>query len=66
MLQQFAQVLPQLVRDGDYVVRWGGEEFLLVFRPMPARLRAQCSASASAARRRACRSTLGRTARCCT
>ena len=37
VLQQFARVLGNLVRTGDYVVRWGGEEFLLVFRPMPAR-----------------------------
>ncbi|MGH8075698.1 MAG: ligand-binding sensor domain-containing diguanylate cyclase [Lysobacter sp.] len=37
VLQQFAQVLGSLVRNGDYVVRWGGEEFLLVFRPMPTR-----------------------------
>ena len=37
VLQQFAQVLGGLVRNGDYVVRWGGEEFLLVFRPMPTR-----------------------------
>jgi len=37
ILQQFAQVLGGLVRTGDYVVRWGGEEFLLVFRPMPTR-----------------------------
>jgi diguanylate cyclase (GGDEF)-like protein len=35
VLQQFAAVLSALVRTGDYVVRWGGEEFLLVFRPMP-------------------------------
>jgi diguanylate cyclase (GGDEF)-like protein len=34
-LQMFAQVLTGLVQIGDYVVRWGGEEFLLVFRPMP-------------------------------
>ncbi len=34
-LQMFAQVLGGLVQTGDYVVRWGGEEFLLVFRPMP-------------------------------
>jgi len=33
-LQMFAQVLASLVQTGDYVVRWGGEEFLLVFRPM--------------------------------
>ena len=37
VLQQFAQVLARLVRTGDYVARWGGEEFLLVFRPMPQR-----------------------------
>ena len=35
ILQQFAQVMTRLVRTGDYIVRWGGEEFLLVFRPMP-------------------------------
>ena len=33
-LQVFACVLKSLVQTGDYVVRWGGEEFLLVFRPM--------------------------------
>jgi diguanylate cyclase (GGDEF)-like protein len=32
VLQQIAAVLLRLVRSGDYVVRWGGEEFLLVFR----------------------------------
>ena len=37
VLQQFAQVLGQLVRTGDYIARWGGEEFLVVFRPMPNR-----------------------------
>ncbi|MEJ7746825.1 MAG: GGDEF domain-containing protein, partial [Luteimonas sp.] len=37
VLQQFAQVLGRLVRSGDYIVRWGGEEFLLLFRPMPGR-----------------------------
>jgi diguanylate cyclase (GGDEF)-like protein len=37
VLQQFANVLSNLVRTGDYVARWGGEEFLLVFRPMPER-----------------------------
>ncbi|GAB6196665.1 ligand-binding sensor domain-containing diguanylate cyclase [Lysobacter xanthus] len=37
VLQQFSQVLTTLVRTGDYVARWGGEEFLLVFRPMPER-----------------------------
>ncbi len=37
VLQQFAAILGQLVRTGDYVARWGGEEFLVVFRPMPNR-----------------------------
>jgi len=36
-LQVFADVLQGLVQVGDYVVRWGGEEFLLVFRPMQRR-----------------------------
>jgi diguanylate cyclase (GGDEF)-like protein len=35
VLQQLAARLGQLVRTGDYIVRWGGEEFLLVLRPMP-------------------------------
>lgn len=35
VLQQFGALLKNLVRTGDYVVRWGGEEFLVVFRPMP-------------------------------
>lgn len=34
VLQQVSDVLTRLVRSGDYVVRWGGEEFLLVFRPV--------------------------------
>lgn len=37
VLQQVAQVLSQMVRTGDYIARWGGEEFLVVFRPMPNR-----------------------------
>lgn len=41
ILQQLAELLQSLVRGGDYVARWGGEEFLLAFRPMP---RAQVSA----------------------
>ncbi|MEO5596767.1 MAG: diguanylate cyclase, partial [Lysobacteraceae bacterium] len=36
-LQQMAQLLQSLVRGGDYVVRWDGDQFLLVFRPMPMR-----------------------------
>lgn len=35
VLQQVAQQLRDLLRAGDYVVRWGGEEFLLIFRPIP-------------------------------
>ncbi|TKS53393.1 diguanylate cyclase [Luteimonas yindakuii] len=34
VLVETARRLQALVRGGDYVVRWGGEEFLLVFRPM--------------------------------
>ena len=33
VLQQVSEVLRQQVRVGDYLVRWGGEEFLLVCRP---------------------------------
>lgn len=36
VLREVARRLQDLVRSGDYVIRWGGEEFLLVFRPMPA------------------------------
>ena len=35
VLEQLAELLTRLVRKGDYVARWGGEEFLLVFRPLP-------------------------------
>lgn len=35
VLQAVAHRLRTLARDGDYVIRWGGEEFLLVFRPIP-------------------------------
>ena len=35
VLEEAARRLKALVRAGDYVVRWGGEEFLLVLRPMP-------------------------------
>jgi len=37
VLQQFAQLLLRIVRTGDYVVRWSGEQFLIVFRPLPQR-----------------------------
>lgn len=35
LLKQVATVLLASMRFGHYVVRWGGEEFLIVFRPMP-------------------------------
>ncbi|KAF1696642.1 ligand-binding sensor domain-containing diguanylate cyclase [Pseudoxanthomonas koreensis] len=35
VLERTAALLTALVRSGDYVARWGGEEFLLVFRPQP-------------------------------
>ncbi|WP_428383880.1 diguanylate cyclase [Nevskia ramosa] len=34
VLQQFSALLGDLVRVGDYVTRWGGEEFLIVSRPL--------------------------------
>jgi len=34
VLQQFSALLTELVRVGDYVTRWGGEEFLIVSRPL--------------------------------
>lgn len=34
VLQQFSALLGELVRVGDYVTRWGGEEFLIVSRPL--------------------------------
>jgi len=35
LLKQVGEVLVKSVRAGHYVARWGGEEFLVVFRPMP-------------------------------
>lgn len=32
VLIQLARLLKQIVRDSDYVVRWGGEEFIIVMR----------------------------------
>lgn len=37
VLRQFGRLLEQYTRSGDYVVRWDGEKFLMVFRPMAAR-----------------------------
>jgi diguanylate cyclase (GGDEF)-like protein len=34
VLRGFAALLRQAVRQGDYVVRWGGEEFLVVLRDL--------------------------------
>jgi diguanylate cyclase (GGDEF)-like protein len=36
VLQQVAHLLRSIVREGDYLVRWSGEQFLLVCRPMAA------------------------------
>lgn len=35
VLAQLGQLLGELKRSGDYVARWGGEEFLLILRPLP-------------------------------
>lgn len=35
VLRQFADFLRSLVHPRDHVLRWGGEEFLLVFQPLP-------------------------------
>jgi diguanylate cyclase (GGDEF)-like protein len=37
VLMQVSQALGALARSSDYLARWGGEEFLLVFRPMGGR-----------------------------
>lgn len=37
VLVQMAQLLQRETRESDYVVRWGGEEFLLVLRAIPRR-----------------------------
>ncbi len=42
VIKEFAHIFGTQVRTGDYVLRWGGEEFVLLFRPMagaePARI----------------------------
>ncbi len=38
VIQKFAQVIKGQIREGDYAVRWGGEEFIIVFRPMPSKM----------------------------
>lgn len=42
VIREFAHIFGTQVRTSDYVVRWGGEEFVLLFRPMagsePARI----------------------------
>lgn len=35
IIKKFSQVIRDHIREGDYAVRWGGEEFIIVFRPMP-------------------------------
>jgi diguanylate cyclase (GGDEF)-like protein len=35
VIQKFSEVIRDHIREGDYAVRWGGEEFIIVFRPMP-------------------------------
>ena len=32
VLKQFSTILKTVIREGDFVIRWGGEEFLIVFR----------------------------------
>ena len=44
VLSQLGALLTSLVRKGDYVARWGGEEFLLVLRPQPSGCASQIGA----------------------
>ncbi len=41
VLQQFAKELGGQIRSDDYVVRWGGEEFVLIFPATPLHIAAQ-------------------------
>ncbi len=36
VIKEFAHIFGAQVRTSDYVLRWGGEEFVLLFRPMAA------------------------------
>ncbi|NVK87829.1 MAG: diguanylate cyclase [Gammaproteobacteria bacterium] len=36
IIKMFSDIIKSNIREGDYAVRWGGEEFLVVFRPMDA------------------------------
>jgi diguanylate cyclase (GGDEF)-like protein len=36
VIKKFSQLIKDHIREGDYAVRWGGEEFIIVFRAMPA------------------------------
>lgn len=35
LLTEFAELLRRAIRQGDYLVRWGGEEFLVILRDVP-------------------------------
>ncbi|WP_188152031.1 ligand-binding sensor domain-containing diguanylate cyclase [Teredinibacter waterburyi] len=35
VLVQFSEILKRVLRESDYVIRWGGEEFVIVVRHLP-------------------------------